>query len=63
MEVDDFSLAGTILGTGALAVAVRRGRIPRAGWEKGLGAAGAGSLVGTMGYMIYRYGYLGDEGD
>jgi len=63
MEVDDFSLAGTILGTGALALAVRRGRLPRSEWKSGLGVAGAGSLAGTMGYMIYRYGYLGDKGD
>lgn len=63
MEVDDFSLVGTILGTGALALAVRRGTLPRTGWRSQLGAAGGGSLAGTMVYMIYRYGYMGDKGD
>lgn len=63
MEVDDFSLGGMVLGVGALALAVRRGKIPKAGWKEGLGAAGSGSLVGTVAYMVYRYGYLGDKGE
>ncbi len=62
MEVDDFSLVGTVLGVGALGVAVRRGKVPSATWREASGSAGAGSLAGTMAYMLYRYGYLGDDG-
>lgn len=55
VEVDNWSLSG-IVG-GALGGALMR----PSGWRVILGGAGLGSLAGTAGYMIYRYGVKGGK--
>lgn len=52
MEVDDFSLVGTVGGGVAGAVRGARGLVL-------VGAAGVGSLVGVGAYMGWRYGIKG----
>ena len=61
VEVDDWSLAGT--AAGAIAAA-RRGAdqaVGRATFWRIVGASGAGSMAGVLGYMAWRYGVHGGK--
>jgi hypothetical protein len=58
VEVDDWSLGGTIAG---LAGVYGSGVARRAGWRAVVGGAGVGSLVGVGGYMAWRYGVKGGK--
>ncbi|KAF9880968.1 hypothetical protein CkaCkLH20_01118 [Colletotrichum karsti] len=51
LETDDWTYGGA--AAGLLAARVRRGGL---GWRGVAGAAGLGSVVGTVGYMGWRYG-------
>ncbi|TDZ19512.1 hypothetical protein C8034_v011447 [Colletotrichum sidae] len=50
VEVDDWTAGGVAAGLAA-ATGVRGG-----GWRAGAGAVGIGSVAGTLGYMVWRYG-------
>lgn len=52
MEVDDWSLIGTVLGT---AMSLRAQHSSRSAWRVA-GGAGIGSMIGVGGYMIWRHG-------
>lgn len=56
VECDTFNAGGAIAG--AEMVALRQG-VRQAGWKLLVGGAGAGSLVGVVGYMGWRYGIEG----
>ncbi|EME43761.1 hypothetical protein DOTSEDRAFT_71564 [Dothistroma septosporum NZE10] len=61
IEVDDWSLVGTVAGTLA---AARRGasqEVGRARIWRLAGGAGAGSMFGVLGYMAWRYGVHGGK--
>lgn len=59
VEVDDWSVIGTAAGMAALAVSKSASDVgvPR----RILGGAGIGSVAGTVGYMMWRYGIKGGE--
>lgn len=57
LECDDFTYGGAVLGVAAAAAA--GGVLRGAGWRGLLGAAGGGSVVGTVGYLVWRYGVNG----
>lgn len=58
-EVDDWSLAGTVAGA---LVTARRTTASQAGRGlQMLGGSGAGSMVGVVGYMVWRYGVHGGQ--
>ena len=57
IECDTFSAEGAVAGAGL--VAWRTGM--QAGWRMLLGGAGAGGLVGVVGYMGWRYGINGGQ--
>jgi len=62
VEVDKWCLGGTALG--AVWAAVGRGRNPIlrvAGWKGVVGGAALGSVAGTVGYMVWRYGVKGGK--
>ncbi|MCJ1256292.1 hypothetical protein MMC24_004113 [Lignoscripta atroalba] len=59
MEVDDWSLAGAVLGAVAVTMSTRRGELRR--WRRVVGGAGIGSMAGVMGYMAWRYGVRGGK--
>lgn len=58
VECDDFTYAGAVGGLGVWAW--RRG-LKGLGWRGPVGAAGLGSVVGTVGYMVWRYGVEGGK--
>lgn len=60
VECDDFTYAGEIAGLGASALT---GTLKGAGWRIPVGAAGMGSVLGTVGYMAWRYGFNGGKFD
>ena len=57
IEVDTFSAEGAIAGAGLAAWTYGR----HAGWRMLLGGAGAGGLLGVVGYMGWRYGVKGGK--
>ena len=60
LETDDWTCAGAVAGLlGAAAGAARAGRPRPSLGVAALGAAGAGSFVGTVGYLGWRYGVNG----
>ena len=58
LECDDWSYGGAAAGIGAAALS---GALKAAGWKAAVGAAGAGSVAGTVGYMAWRYGIKGGK--
>ncbi|KAJ4417428.1 hypothetical protein N0V82_006195 [Gnomoniopsis sp. IMI 355080] len=60
VECDDFTYGGAIAGLGASTLT---GTFRAAGWRALVGAAGVGSVVGTVGYMAWRYGVKGGKFD
>lgn len=54
VEVDRWSVAGTLAG--AAAGAWRVSTVRSFGWRGWVGAIGLGNLTGVAGYMIWRYG-------
>ncbi|MCJ1237201.1 hypothetical protein MMC14_005186 [Varicellaria rhodocarpa] len=61
MEVDDWSLVGTVAGAVIAATAQEKGT--SLGWRSVVGGSGMGSLVGVMGYMGWRHGIKGGKWD
>lgn len=62
MEVDDFSVMGSLVGVGVGLVGMRRGWVP-AGRDMVLGSAAVGNVVGVGAYMVWRYGVKGGKFD
>lgn len=62
MEVDDFSVVGSLVGVGVGLVGMRRGRVP-VGRGMVLGSAAVGNVVGVGAYMIWRHGVKGGKFD
>lgn len=60
VECDDFTYMGAIAGLGA---AVPTGAWKGTGWRGPVGAAGFGSVIGTVGYMAWRHGIKGGQFD
>lgn len=58
VECDDFTYGGAIAGLGASAFT---GTLRGPGWRGSVGAAGVGSVIGTVGYMAWRYGIKGGK--
>lgn len=64
VEVDRWSVAGGLMGIGAVVLAWRRGRALSSGKWNGwtlLGGVGEGSLAGVLGYIGWRYGLMRGE--
>ncbi|KAK1539305.1 uncharacterized protein CCOS01_00619 [Colletotrichum costaricense] len=62
LEVDDWTYGGAAAGVAALGIARAAGMKGSAlGVRVVAGAAGLGSLAGTVGYMIWRYGVHGGK--
>ncbi|EXF83119.1 hypothetical protein CFIO01_07015 [Colletotrichum fioriniae PJ7] len=62
LEVDDWTYSGAAAGVAALGVARAAGVKGSAlGVRVVAGAAGLGSLAGTVGYMVWRYGVHGGK--
>ncbi|KAJ0334420.1 hypothetical protein COL5a_000477 [Colletotrichum fioriniae] len=62
LEVDDWTYGGAAAGVAALGVARAAGVKGSAlGVRVVAGAAGLGSLAGTVGYMVWRYGVHGGK--
>ncbi|KFA62114.1 hypothetical protein S40285_01708 [Stachybotrys chlorohalonatus IBT 40285] len=61
LETDDWTYAG--MGVGAAALAASRGLRRATGWRGVVGAAGLGSVGGTLGYLAWRYGMNGGKFD
>jgi hypothetical protein len=63
VEVDNWILEGAAAGAIVGYVAGRAGRFPsgleRRIWTGTLGSAGLGSVFGTCGYLVWRYGVKG----
>lgn len=58
VECDDFTYGGAVVGLGAFnALGLNAG----VGWRGPVGAAGVGSVLGTVGYMAWRYGVKGGK--
>lgn len=58
VEVDDFSLVGTVVGAATAAV-----RGTGLGWRGVVGAAAIGNIVGVGAYMGWRHGVKGGKFD
>lgn len=58
VETDDWTVGGMLAGG---AVAAARGDVRMLGWRGVLGAMGAGSAVGMVGYLGWRYGANGGK--
>ncbi|KAK1491947.1 hypothetical protein CCUS01_14173 [Colletotrichum cuscutae] len=62
LEVDDWTYGGAAAGVAALGIARAAGMKGSAlGVRVVAGAAGLGSLAGTVGYMVWRYGLHGGK--
>ncbi|KAK9322013.1 hypothetical protein V1517DRAFT_324704 [Lipomyces orientalis] len=59
MEVDDWSLPGTVAGAAIMAARSHSGDLRR--WRPIVGGAGIGSLAGVVGYLVWRYGIWGGK--
>ncbi|MCJ1403736.1 hypothetical protein MMC11_006959 [Xylographa trunciseda] len=60
MEVDTWGLMGA--GVGAVAgIWGRKGLVERGLWKGIAGGAGVGTMVGVVGYMVWRYGVEGGK--
>jgi hypothetical protein len=59
LENDDWAYAGMVGGLAALGLSGKR--IGATGWRPVVGAIGAGSVVGMVGYMGWRYGIRGGK--
>ncbi|KAI0389901.1 hypothetical protein F5Y17DRAFT_97206 [Xylariaceae sp. FL0594] len=57
VETDDWTCGGMALGPAAAVFLSKR----PVGWVAAVGAVGAGSVVGTLGYMGWRYGIHGGK--
>ena len=55
LETDDWTYGGALVGLGAAAV-LTKGGLAGLGLKGVVGAAGTGTVAGTVGYMIWRYG-------
>ena len=65
-QLDFWIVDGGVLGAVAAVVAARRGMIPGTAGKMGtltLGGAGVGVTVGTVDYMVWRYGIRGGKFD
>jgi len=60
MEVDDWSLVGTVIGA-AYVLASNSGKAEPRKWARVAGGAGVGSMAGVAGYMVWRYGVRGGK--
>ena len=60
-EVDDWSLLGTVAGAVAVARRTIVRETARSKFLRLSGGAGVGSMVGVMGYMVWRYGVMRGE--
>ena len=58
LECDTYSTVGTIAG---LVGAASSSSIRKSGWRPVTGGAGAGTLIGVVGYMSWRYGVKGGK--
>ncbi|EON97690.1 hypothetical protein UCRPA7_6936 [Phaeoacremonium minimum UCRPA7] len=54
LETDDWTYGGALVGLGSAALA--KGGLAALGWKGVVGAAGTGTVAGTVGYMVWRYG-------
>ena len=59
VAVDDWSLAGSIVG--AAAVAARKEAGKQLGWKRFMGGVGLGNMAGIVGYMAWRGLSKGEE--
>ncbi len=59
MEVDEWSVVGTVAGV--VGLVVREGGSKGLGVVRVAGAAGAGSMASVLGYMVWRYGVRGGK--
>ncbi|GKT40906.1 uncharacterized protein ColSpa_01087 [Colletotrichum spaethianum] len=59
LETDDWTYGGAVAGL--VAVAVRPQLKTVGGWRVFAGATGLGSVAGTAGYLIWRYGLHGGK--
>lgn len=55
LETDDWTYGGALVGLGG-AAALARGGLAGLGLRGSVGAVGAGTVAGTVGYMVWRYG-------
>lgn len=55
---DDWNCGGVLAGLGGVALS---GAWRGAGWRGAVGAAGAGSVIATVGYMAWTYGVKGGK--
>ena len=60
-EVDDWSLVGTVAGAVVVARQSVVHKMARSTTLRLSGGAGVGSMVGVVGYMFWRYGFMGGE--
>ena len=57
MEVDGWSLGGAVMGVNAALLASSKGWLKHTvRWKQVIGGAGVGSILGIVGYMIWRHG-------
>lgn len=63
VEVDDFSLIGTIIGTAAAGMVLSGPKMTRLGWRGVVGGGAVGNLVGVGTYMVWRHGIKRGEFD
>lgn len=55
---DDWNCGGVLAGLGGVALS---GAWRSAGWRGAVGAAGAGSVLATVGYVTWTYGIKGGQ--
>lgn len=55
LAVDDWSVAGTLIGLGSLALLRSKQPSVPQGWKMVLGRAGLGSTAGVVGYLTWKY--------
>ena len=58
LETDDWTYGGMAVG---VAAALATGQVRPHGWRAVLGGAGAGSVLGTLGYLGWRHGLNGGK--
>lgn len=54
VRCDDWSYGGAVAGLGVVGL---RGGLKGGGWRASVGAAGVGSVVGMVGYLVWTYGF------
>ncbi|KAK2027254.1 hypothetical protein LX32DRAFT_694954 [Colletotrichum zoysiae] len=59
LETDDWTYGGAVAGLFAAAATPQMRAV--GGWQAVAGGAGLGSVVGTVGYLVWRYGVHGGK--